>query len=122
MKFLIVDDNTEMREYLRDLIVRDGDVCIELDDGKDVNMVYKNTFPDWVILDLQMKQVNGFRAAEKLKKNFPHSRFVIVSNYTDIPYRQKALQLGAVAFISKENLFDLYTLIYGKQDNIFKKD
>ena len=112
MKFLIVDDNERFRTYLRNLIIKKDDECIELDDGSKVSSVYKEFKPDWVLLDIRMKDVNGFEAAEELKKDFPDARFAIVSDYSDERFRKKASNLGAEAFISKENLFELYELVH----------
>ena len=112
MKFLIVDDNEGFRKYLRNLIIKNEDECVELDDGLNVNSVYNEFKPDWVFLDIRMKNVNGFKAAEELRKNFPEARFAIVSDYSDNQFRERASKLGAAAFISKENLFDLYDLVH----------
>ena len=112
MKFLIVDDNERFRTYLRNLIIKKEDECVELDDGLQVSSAYNEFRPDWVLLDIRMKNVSGFKAAEKLKKDFPEARFAIVSDYSDERFRKKASNLGAAAFISKENLFELYELIH----------
>lgn len=114
MKFLIVDDNKIFSTYLREFITKESDQCIELEDGQNVNSVYNEFKPDWVVLDIMMKNANGFKVAEKLKEEFPNARFVIVSDYPDAMFRKKAEELGAAAFISKEDLFELNKIIYGK--------
>ena len=112
MKFIIADDDERFRKYLREFITKEGDECIELDDGIKVSSVYKEFCPDWVLLDILMKNVSGFKAAEQLKKNFPEARIVIISSYSDERFRKKAKKVGAVTFVSKENLFDLKEFIY----------
>ncbi len=111
MKFLIVDDNREFRTLLREIIHKEGDEFIELDDGLHVNSIYKEFNPDWVLLDIVMKNVNGIKAAEKLIEEFPEARFVFVSGYTEERYRKKASKLGAAGFVSKENLAEIKRIL-----------
>jgi CheY-like chemotaxis protein len=49
MKFLIVDDNEQFRAYVRELLIKLGDECRELDNGTHVNTVYKEFHPGCVI-------------------------------------------------------------------------
>ncbi|MFO7448471.1 MAG: response regulator [Ignavibacteriaceae bacterium] len=112
MRFLIVDDNDAFRAYLKQLVTNANDQCIELHDGLCVNSVYKVFKPDWVLLDIMMKEVNGLKAAENLVKEFPDARFAIISGYSDDIFRKRAEELGAEAFISKDNLFDLIGIIH----------
>lgn len=111
MRFLIVDDNEDFRKYLIKNILKDNNEIYELDDGINVNEVYNEFRPDLVIMDIKMKYVNGFAAAQKLKSEFPLSRIIIVSDYADIKYKTKAASVGAEALISKENLLQLENII-----------
>jgi CheY-like chemotaxis protein len=111
MKFLIVDDNREFRTLIKEIITKEGDECFELDDGKEVTFFYKKYKPDWVLLDIVMKNVNGIKAAEKLVEEFPEVRFVFVSGYTEERYRKKARELGAAGFVSKENLGEIMMIL-----------
>ncbi len=91
--------------------MKEGDECFELDDGLNVNSIYKEFNPDWVLLDIVMKNVNGIKAAEKLIEEFPEARFVFVSGYTEERYRKKAKELGAAGFVSKENLVEIKRIL-----------
>jgi CheY-like chemotaxis protein len=111
MKFLFVDDSEQFRTYLRSIVLQSGDECRELEDGTQVNEVYKTFQPDWVLLDIQMQPMDGFTAAVQLKEHYPNARFVFISNYADKKFQKKAQSLGAVALISKEKLEDLAAMI-----------
>ncbi|MGD8782324.1 MAG: response regulator transcription factor [Ignavibacteria bacterium] len=114
MKFLIVDDNEDFRSYIRESIETKDDNCVELDDGLNVNSVYREFKPDWVLLDIMMKKVDGLTAAKRLKEEFPEARFAIVSDFSDKLFREAAIKLGASAFIPKENIFYLTEIIHRK--------
>jgi DNA-binding NarL/FixJ family response regulator len=114
MKFIIVDDNEQFRAYVRELLVKPGDECRELDNGLLVNDVYNEFRPDWVLLDIQMKPMDGFKTAERLREHYPDAQFAMVSNFCDARFRKKAQMLGAAALISKENLQDLAELVMNR--------
>jgi CheY-like chemotaxis protein len=104
MKYLVVDDNEQFRKSIEELLLKPGDEYRELDDGAEVNTVYEEFHPDMVLLDIKMKQMNGFEAGELLKHRFPEAHFIIVSNFDDERFRQKARMIGADALVAKENL------------------
>lgn len=112
MKYLVVDDNDEFREYLCKYIVTQNDECIELDDGLNVKTVFESFNPDWVLMDLQMKSIHGFEAAKDLIEKYPEAKLIFVSNYTDKHFQKKAQFVGAVALISKENLEEVYKIVH----------
>jgi DNA-binding NarL/FixJ family response regulator len=95
MKYLIVDDNESFRKLIRDEISKNGDVVFELDDGLNVNSVYKEFKPDWVLMDIKMKIVDGLKATDILKREFPRAHVAIVSDYSDERFRDEAKKVGA---------------------------
>lgn len=104
MKYLLVDDNPGFRKVAREIIAHANDEFYELDDGINILTAYEDCQPDWVLMDIQMKQVNGFDATRTLLKSFPQARVIIVTNYESPAYAQKARELGAWGFVSKEHL------------------
>jgi DNA-binding NarL/FixJ family response regulator len=111
MKYLIVDDNEQFRAYLREILLKPEDECRELDDGSGVNEAYREFRPDWVLLDIRMPKINGFEAGRRLKQSYPEARFITISNYSDARFRQMAQQIGAAAFVAKDNLEALPEII-----------
>lgn len=111
MKFLIVDDNPNFRKYLLRQIPKEKSIIKELDDGEKVVETYLDFKPDWVLMDIQMKRVNGLDAAIQIKQVDHSAKIVIISNYNDQKFKNKAAEVGATAFIHKENLLDLNTIL-----------
>ena len=111
LKLLIVDDNRQMREltktYLQDLA---GEFQ-ECEDGADALDCYKNFSPDWVLMDWEMKRLDGLAATRRIIENFPAAQILMVTQYDDDELRSAARDAGARGFILKENLYDLRRLI-----------
>lgn len=107
MKYLIVDDSKRFRIFIKDFILKESDDCIELDDGLHVVITYESYQPDWVLMDIKMKALNGLEATKNLIMKFPKAKVVLVSNHCDLLFREKAKEYGALALVGKENLFEL---------------
>ena len=111
MNYLIVDDDSRFRQIVCDVILRDGDKVLELSDGADVVSAYTEFSPDWVIMDIKMKEVDGLVATRDLKSKYPSSKVLILTNYCDKWFRRKAVEVGASAFLPKENLHEALDII-----------
>ena len=111
MTFLIVDDNETMRKTIKKVIARDGDEFIECSDGKDVLPLYEQHHPDWVLMDIGMKEVTGIEATESILAADPNAKVIIVTDYGDKFFQKAAKEAGAKDFVLKENLFDIETII-----------
>lgn len=110
-KILIVDDHAETRRmtrfFLRDLAF-DFEECA---DGADALDCYKKFLPDWVLMDWEMKQMNGLTATRQIIEKYPQARVLMFTQYDDRELREAARKAGASGFVLKENLMDLRGLI-----------
>ena len=67
-KILIVDDEVNIREVVKEYAKVSGFECMEASDGlKAIELVEENDF-DCVILDIMMPELDGFSACKKIKK------------------------------------------------------
>jgi CheY-like chemotaxis protein len=67
-KALVVDDESDAREFVRAILEPDGWEIIEAEDGAAGIEKAKETQPDLVILDVEMPNVNGFHVFTELIK------------------------------------------------------
>lgn len=111
MKFLLIDDNGYCGKYLRSLITNNGDEYIEIENNDDLCSAYLKYKPDWLLIDIQMKERNGFNIIEKIKYKLPEAAIAVLSDFYDERLRLNAEKVGASVFIAKENLFDFYSII-----------
>ncbi len=102
-KILVAEDNPEMRLLLVLYLQQGGHLVIEARDGKDLFYWIKEEMPDVILLDLNMPNMDGWQALEKLKsedstKNIP---VIIVSARNKIEDMAHAESLGAHDFVPK---------------------
>ena len=107
---LIVDDNRQTRQMIRSIIEDlDGDFC-ECADGRDALAAYALCHPQWVLMDLAMREMNGLDATRQIIARFPEANIAIVTGYDDDGLRHAAKLAGASGYFIKENLFELRRL------------
>ena len=108
---LIVDDSAEMRRLIRQVAAQPNDVVIECADGDEVLQAYAANAPDWVLMDVEMKRVDGLTATSTLTRRHPEAKVVIVTKHTDDETRRAARESGALYFVGKDEIISLRTLI-----------
>lgn len=114
MTILIVDDNPRMRSHLKSLLEKhlsESDRILECSDGTEAIMLYNQTIPDWVVMDVAMEPVNGLTATQAIIKSHPTARIVILTQFDDVEYRETARESGARAYVLKDNLLDILGII-----------
>ncbi len=104
MKYLIVDDSKIIRETVIHPIPQNVDQIIECSDGDEALEAYSNFLPDWVLMDIKMKKVNGLVATKNIKRKFPEAKVAVLTSYDSKTYRSAAEIVGADRFYSKDNL------------------
>jgi len=114
MKILIVEDNLKMRSYIKKIIEQNFktiEAISECDDGEDAIQLYKKYHPDWVLMDIQLKGMDGLNATKLIRNFEPAAKIIIVTQYDDPEYRKMAKDFGVVDYVLKESLYDLIEII-----------
>jgi CheY-like chemotaxis protein len=111
MKLMIVDDNEDVRIFLRSLFEDTADEIIECSDGLSAVESYAKFLPDYVLMDIEMKKMDGLTATEIIIKENPGAKIIIVTSHNNANLKEAAKLLGAAAFVSKDNLFELENII-----------
>ncbi len=113
--FLIVDDNYDMRKYLRSILKSYH--CMEASNGLEaLEIIAKNTI-DFIITDYMMPKLNGYDLVAKLNQNNSGIPIVMLTAKTDMDAKLDVLKLGIDDYITKPfNKGELLTRI----DNCIK--
>jgi len=104
---MIVDDNLDMLKLIQQEVCSEQDIIVECSDGEDAITAYSKHLPDFVLMDIKMNKINGITATKMIVDKFPDARIIIITNYDTTIFRNVAKKAGAIAFVSKENLFEV---------------
>ena len=107
MKVLIVEDHPATRRIMREMIESFADEITECSDGAEALALYAATQPDWVLMDIRMKEMDGITATQQIKASYPGARIIIVTSFDVTGLRDAAFQAGACDYMLKENLSEL---------------
>ena len=111
MKLMIVEDNEEMRMLIRSLLEDLAETIDECADGGEAVSAYARFQPDWVLMDIKMKVMDGIVATRRIKASYPDARIVMVTDYDDKQLREAARKAGALAYVLKDDLFEIRRLL-----------
>jgi two-component system, chemotaxis family, chemotaxis protein CheY len=123
VRYLVVDDSVFARKNLAQMIESfGGQVGGEAGDGMTALSEYERTNPDIVLMDITMPQMEGIEAAEKIVRQHPEARIVMVSS---VGYQENivaALQRGARHFVQKpvkpEVLYEVIKYVLGEDGTV----
>ncbi len=101
----VVDDSLVYRNLLRNTFTQDPEIEFlgTAMDGKFALPKIAQLRPDFVILDVEMPQMNGIQTLEEIKIRFPETKVIMLSSLTleGAKITLKALEIGAIDFVPK---------------------
>jgi two-component system response regulator NreC len=103
IRVMIADDHAILRAGLRMLVDAqvDMEVVSEAPDGEKAIQTARETKPNVALLDLTMPRVGGMKALEKLAKDCPETRVLVLTMHDDPAYLRSALAAGASGYLLK---------------------
>lgn len=100
-QILIVDDDAELRDLLRDYLVRQGIEVSVLHDAANLERRLERERPDLIVLDLMMPGVDGLTALRKLRASGDDIPVIMLTARADDVDRIVGLELGADDYLGK---------------------
>ncbi len=111
MTVLIVDDNKQVRSLMRDYLPDSVGQVIECEDGDTAFALYREHRPDWVLMDQDMPRTDGITAIREIIAEYPEANICMVTAFNDDDLRDEALAAGASAFVVKDNLQEIESIL-----------
>ena len=106
MRILIADDNQFVRRGIAGFLsdVPDCEICAEASDGPEAVRKVRELRPDLVLLDISMPTSNGFETARLIRREFPQTKILIMSQNDPASFLPCALAVGADGCLDKAQI------------------
>lgn len=102
MKILVVDDEQDVLDLLRDVFVRQRYEVKCAISGKSALEMINKDIPDIVLLDIKMPEMDGIKVLEEIKKKDKTIEVVMLTAYGyDDKLISESIEKGASGYISK---------------------
>ncbi len=105
---VIIEDHPVLCDGLKQLINRQPDlVCVGVgDDISSAKRLVEECNPDLMMLDLRLKGGDGLNLIKTMRVECPQVRVLVLSQYDELIFAERALRAGASGYIMKENATD----------------
>jgi len=103
IRILVVDDHTILRDGICALLTLASDMVVvgEAANGREALEKVKELEPDVVIMDIAMPLLGGLETTRRIRKEFPETKVLALTQYADKEYVFPVIEAGAHGFISK---------------------
>lgn len=100
---LLIEDEKVLRENLHELLEMHGYPCISTAFGTEAISLLQQFHPDLILCDISLPDKNGYQVKMELNasKSLHNPPFIFLTARNDKEDYEKAMQLGAVDFITK---------------------
>jgi DNA-binding NarL/FixJ family response regulator len=105
---MITDDHFVVRMGLAAVINTQADMQVIAEAGNGLQAVelFRQHVPDVTLMDLRMPQMQGIEAITTIRKEFPNSRFIVLTTFDGDEDIYRALEAGARGYLLKDMLGD----------------
>jgi two-component system, OmpR family, response regulator len=99
-KVLIVDDDANLRELVRYVLVKDGLETAQAADGRSALELLASEKADCVVLDIMMPRLDGWDLCRAIKREWDIP-ILMLSAKTQAEHKVRALDIGADDYLAK---------------------
>ncbi len=103
-RILVIEDDDDVRDLLRDLLDEEGYDVIVAEDGRAGSRVWREEAVDLVITDILMPEKDGIETIAELQRDCPDTKIVAMSGGGRVHaehYLRSAELLGAISSLPK---------------------
>jgi DNA-binding NarL/FixJ family response regulator len=105
---IVVEDHPVLCDGLKQLIGSQPDLaCVGVaDDISSAKRLVEECKPDLMLLDLRLKAGDALDFIKTLRVEYPQVKVLVLSQYDELIFAERALRAGASGYIMKENTTD----------------
>ncbi len=100
-RILVVEDDQDLRNFLKELLVDQGYTVQTAENGIDALQLAKKNEPDLVMLDLGLPQMSGESVCLEIRKRYPQLPIIILTGRDTTSDVINGLNIGADDYITK---------------------
>jgi DNA-binding NarL/FixJ family response regulator len=106
IRVAIADDHPELRLALRLLLHLSSDITVvcESANGQEAVDCVKQLQPDVLVMDIQMRGLDGFEATRQIVELSAPTRVILISIDREYFFAEQAATVGAQGFVSKDKI------------------
>lgn len=103
IRVLIVDDHTLFREGLLAIFLAVSDIVVvgEASSGEDAVEKAQQLKPQVILMDIQMREMNGIEAAARILERMPDTKIIMLTMIEDSDSLFAAMMAGARGYVLK---------------------
>lgn len=98
---LIIDDERELRQLLKKILMLDGYKIFEAEDAKSAWEVIEKEELQVIIIDVKLPDASGIDLIPKIKEMSPFTEVIVITAYGTIKDGVQAIKFGAFDYITK---------------------
>jgi len=102
-RVLLADDHKIVIEGLKSLLRDEFEIVGSVEDGRALVEQASTLYPDVIVADISMPQLNGIEAARQIKKIDKNIKIVFLTMHQDATYAANAFEAGASGFVLKHS-------------------
>ncbi|MDR3256019.1 MAG: response regulator transcription factor [Synergistaceae bacterium] len=101
-RIMIVDDDANIRELVRVLLLNNGFETIEVADGEDaLRKISAGKAPDLVIVDVMMPGMDGFELCGRLRESYENLPLLMLTARGELGHKVRGFEQGADDYLTK---------------------
>jgi PAS domain S-box-containing protein len=112
--FLIVEDDEQNSDYLKEILSESGANILQSPTGKEAIAIVKSRPIDLILMDIRLPDMSGYTAICEILNFNPKSKIIAQTAYASNEERQKSLDAGCCEYISKPIIETKLTTIISK--------
>jgi len=109
IKVLVADDHAIVREGLKQILLRTGDIVVEAEakNAQEVMRWVRERDWDIVLMDMSMPGRSGLELIKQVKSEKPKLPILILSMHQEEQYAVRAIRAGASGYLNKDSASEL---------------
>ncbi len=114
-RIVLADDHALLRQGLRRILEEESEFKVvgEAGDGLELLDLLNNVKADMVILDVSMPNLEGTKAAARIRETHPDMKVMVLTMHGEVEFLSRAMAAGVDGYVLKENCdTDLFDAIH----------